>query len=397
MRNITGSPVEREDFFDRPKDIVRLERELANGANILLSAPRRVGKTSLVLRLCERWQAAGKTAVFINVEGCGDELAFAEKLVGELRRAGLHPDGLQTIAMAFQKVRRALGGMKFGAGIDVELGEVENPDQGTLARAMESIFHRIESEQKPVLIALDEMPELLLALAKQEKGAERVDRFLHWLRSLRQTFRQRIHWIFLGSIGLDNFVDGRQLRKTINDLTPFSIDALDDQEADCFLERLGQDNHLPLAPELRQAILQRVGWPLPHHLQIVFHALADSGAATTDVGAIQVAVETLLRPENLGQFDTWRQRLDEQFNLETARMAKDILRTCCQTAAGRSRSQLLTALMTTRSQADPGVIEEQLAGLLQVLQRDGYLLEQSGIYAFRSFLLREFWHRREVL
>jgi len=29
-------------------------------------------------------------------------------------------------------------------------------------------------------------------------------------------------------------------------------------------------------------------------------------------------------------------------------------------------------------------------------QRDGYLLESAGRYAFRSFLLREYWHRREV-
>ena len=59
MRNITGSPVERTDFFDRPRDLARLQRELSNGANLLLTAPRRVGKTSLVLRLCELERAAG--------------------------------------------------------------------------------------------------------------------------------------------------------------------------------------------------------------------------------------------------------------------------------------------------------------------------------------------------
>jgi hypothetical protein len=31
-----------------------------------------------------------------------------------------------------------------------------------------------------------------------------------------------------------------------------------------------------------------------------------------------------------------------------------------------------------------------------MLQRDGYLLEEHGRYAFRSFLLREYWYRREV-
>jgi len=53
MRTVTGSPVEHDDFFDRPRALARLQRELADGANPLLTAPRRVGKTSLVLRLRE--------------------------------------------------------------------------------------------------------------------------------------------------------------------------------------------------------------------------------------------------------------------------------------------------------------------------------------------------------
>src|SRR3989304_3396100 len=88
---------------------------------------------------------------------------------------------------------------------------------------------------KPVLLAIDEMPELLLALARDEHGAERVSRLLHWLRALRQTHRHNVRWIFLGSIGLDSFVDDRNLRKAINDLTPLTLEALDAEEAARFL------------------------------------------------------------------------------------------------------------------------------------------------------------------
>ena len=52
--------------------------------------------------------------------------------------------------------------------------------------------------------------------------------------------------------------------------------------------------------------------------------------------------------------------------------------------------------MSTRQAADAAAVEDQLARLLLMLQRDGYLLESKGSYAFRSFLLREYWHRREV-
>ena len=115
MRNVTGSPVEHDDFFDRPRDLARLQRELANGANPLITAPRRVGKTSLVLRLCELERQTGRCAVFMNVEGCHDELAFAEKLVDALSESGLHPEPLSRVSLAFRKARQALSGLKVGA------------------------------------------------------------------------------------------------------------------------------------------------------------------------------------------------------------------------------------------------------------------------------------------
>ncbi len=397
MRNITGSPVENDDFFERPQDLARLQRELANKANVLLTAPRRVGKTSLVLRLCERERSAGRTAVFMNVEGCHDELAFAEKLVDGLNESGLHPEALSRISLAFRKARKALSGMKVGAaGVDMDMGTPEDPDHSTLGRALESIFRKIESAETPVLLAIDEMPELLLALGRQAQGTERVSRLLHWLRALRQTCRTKLRWIFLGSIGLDSFVDDRSLRKTINDLIGLHLEALSDKEASQFLTRLGESNGLSLASKQRSLIIKRVGWPLPHHLQIVFHAIVDSGARHVDAAAVEAAFAHLLQPENLSQFDTWRQRLDEQFGQSDANAAKDTLRHLCQHPDGRTRDQILNALMSTRQSADPAAVEDQLSRLLLMLQRDGYLLENDSRYAFRSFLLREYWHRREI-
>ena len=159
---------------------------------------------------------------------------------------------------------------------------------------------------------------------------------------------------------------------------------------------MGKCNGLPLSEQQRRLIVERVGWPLPHHLQIVFHALVDSGTAEVDAGAVEAAFTHLLLPGGISQFDTWRQRLDEQFNPSDAKASKDILRHLCQHADGRERPQILNALMSTRQAADPQAVEDQLARLLLMLQRDGYLLESTRLYAFRSFLLREYWTRREI-
>src|SRR4051794_18419942 len=130
MRNITGSPAEGGDFFDRPRDLARLERELANDSNLLVIAPRRVGKTSLILRLCELCRKQGWATTFLNVEGCNDELAFAEKLTDGLQQTGLHPDLMTRAVGVFQRLRRGLGSGKLGAaGINVELGGTDDADQ----------------------------------------------------------------------------------------------------------------------------------------------------------------------------------------------------------------------------------------------------------------------------
>lgn len=396
MRNITGSPAEGEDYFERPIELDRLRRELGNGANLRINAPRRVGKTSLVLRLCRAWETEGHHAVFINVEDAADELSFVEKLLDGLLAASLRPDRINRCKLWISNARRALGISKVGVGIDLELGADDQGRPATLGRAVESIFDEIEADGRPVLIAVDEMPEVLLMLSQAPDGRQRVARLLHWLRAVRQIHRQQIRWVFLGSIGLEGFVEERLLGKTINDLTPFSLDALSPDEAREFLTRLGNDNGLPLSEATREHILDRVGWPIPHHLQIVFHALRDLGGAPPGDRDLDLAFRNLLGPSNLSQFDTWRQRLDEQFSSEDAAAAKAVLTHLCHHPEGRTRAQCLDALMSRPANQDPQAVEERLARLLQLLQRDGYLIEDRGAYAFRSFLLREYWHRRHV-
>jgi hypothetical protein len=58
---------------------------------------------------------------------------------------------------------------------------------------------------------------------------------------------------------------------------------------------------------------------------------------------------------------------------------------------------LIGHLMLKKAHPDVDVVKERLSWLLIVLQRDGYLLESSGRYSYRSFLLRNYWHRRRGL
>jgi hypothetical protein len=395
VKNITGSPAEGENFFNRPRELNRLGRELANNSNILLTAPRRVGKTSLILRLCEIQKAAGWRTVFVNVEDCTDELCFAEKLLSHLKDCGLNPAFALKAAEAIRRFRKTIGPIKGGgAGIDVELGDVDDADYSTLGKAVESVLRRAEEGAEQVLIAIDELPEFLLALGTNPtNGSERVVRFLHWLRALRQAFRQQVHWVFLGSIGLDSFVEEKNLGKTVNDLSIATLDALTNDEADLFLHQLGIENGVNLSAAARTWVITKIGWPLPHHLQLMFHAIRELEIADLSERQVQNAFETLLRPQNNSSFDTWRQRLKEQFKPSDAKAAFKILDFLCLNPQGRHREAIMDQVMLIPN-ATIGVVEEQVPHLLKVLVRDGYLIEGNGQFAFRSFLLREFWRNR---
>jgi uncharacterized protein len=391
MKNITGAPVEGDDFFDRPQILSKLRRDLDNLANILLVAPRRVGKTSLVLRLCERWRSEQKrNAVFVNVEGRSDELAFAEKLIDELRKAGLNPAFFTRALGVFTKIRQGLGGKGLKvAGFEVSLGEAADVDHSTLGKVLESVFRKIEDGDNQVLIAIDELPEFLLTLQKEEDGPKRVTAFLHWLRELRQTYRRNIRWIFLGSIGLDNFVEAQKIQKLINDLHVSVLDAFSEDEADAFLKILGASNSFELTEVERKEIIRQLGWPLAYYLQLIFHELRD-----LETRSISEAFKSLLQPQKLLNFDTWHQRIHDQFSQQDAAICLTILDHLCVHPDGREREHILDRLMAKKPSADVDQVKEQLSSLLLVLQRDGYLLENAGRYTFRSFLLREYWRRR---
>lgn len=63
MNNILGQPVEGSDFYDREEDTKRIWLSLEEGNHILLLAPRRVGKTSLAIRVGSEFSPSSPTRI----------------------------------------------------------------------------------------------------------------------------------------------------------------------------------------------------------------------------------------------------------------------------------------------------------------------------------------------
>ncbi len=151
--------VDGDRFFDREAELRLLQERVENGTHTLLTAQRRMGKTSLVRELLRRLDEDGKFAtVFVDWEGAMDPAdAVAE---------------LATWARPLQGVRMRIASWLRNSVRDVrdnveELGVSElrvrlraGLDAGSWQRIGDQIFEALAANDRPVVLAIDEFAHI---------------------------------------------------------------------------------------------------------------------------------------------------------------------------------------------------------------------------------------------
>lgn len=84
----TGNITFGRDYFPRPKDENKIWRKLKQGNHLLLLAPRRVGKSSMIHHLKSHPQE-GYSIIYSYVQACQTEQAFYEKLLTSINESDL--------------------------------------------------------------------------------------------------------------------------------------------------------------------------------------------------------------------------------------------------------------------------------------------------------------------
>lgn len=387
MRTVIGSPVEGEDFFDRKSESRQMWRRLESDS-LLLLAPRRIGKTSLMRELCAEAGQHQFNAFALSFAACADELACVRELSKALADAA--PKQIVNMQKALKSLLPNLKSLKFGP-LGIELSAAEQPDWRTLGEALTRSIGELEGRW---LIAVDEVPVFLLGLLKRDDGLARVRGFLYWWRDLRQQHHQNIRWILAGSIGLDTVAARHGIGDTVNDLIPTPLGAFDKATADRFLSALAAGADIQLSPATRKAMISAIGWPVPYYLQILFAELQErvDDGAKPGPKLVEQLVEDLLGPTHKAYFDYWRQRLTDELGSPEDSQAIRLLDHCARDPAGASRDTLSQAL--AKAIQAPEARETRLRYLLDVLESDGYLVEIDGRWRFRLGLLRRYWLKR---
>jgi AAA+ ATPase superfamily predicted ATPase len=375
--------------FGRDQESARLWRYFKNGKNVLMLAPRRIGKTVLLNRLKEESESHGYHAIVLDVEGYRDEKAFFRQMCAAIQEEiGV---GQAVITGLTERLKRIVQGVESQGDWRNILLDI---DWTVFA---DHLLAQLEAEKdgKSWLFLVDEIPIFTKALL-EKSGPEKTHDFLYTLRNLRQK-HPKVIWLYTGSIGMDTVARRSGLEGALVDMEIYPLEPFSPKTAADFLAHIAKKNQYTFTVEAIDIVLNRLGWLSPYYLEKVAEAACDKVVDNQQISveAANLAADSLLELARRTYWSTWREHLDKNFPDPERTHLFTILAEIAHAPTTANIDLLLTAL----NRVGEPIGEKVLRGYLDTLEADGYLLadDSRSQYHFRMNLLREWWLRYVVL
>ena len=396
--------VDGGNFFDRETELEALEERVREGTHTLLTAQRRMGKTSLVRELQRRLAETGEfEVVFVDLEAAADPADAIAEIGVQAKPVRAAWDGIVTSLANL--VRSAGGRIEELSVADLKVKLRAGIDAGNWPQRGDAIFAALADSGWPVVLAIDELPILVNRLLKDEtgrvtpEGTREADAFLSWLRKAGQAHRGRVTLILSGSVSLEPLLEQGGLSAQANIFSPYDLKPWDEETTVSCLAALARSYEVGLGPEAGRDMCRRLRCCIPHHVQMFFDRMHDHLRRTGRRDASLDDVEWVYVQEMQGvrgQVDLqhYEGRLETVLGREGYTVALEIL-TAAAIGGGiaaetidRYRDWFATG------DAHDGDGAPAFDHVLHVLQHDGYLEPRDGGYRFVSGLLEDWWRGR---
>lgn len=394
MNNVVGQAVVGPDLYGRSAEIASLWDGFAGGDHLHMLAPRRVGKTSLMLEL-RREPRPNWHVAYVDVEGAESPSDFVATVISELASAPAYRSWLE--AMSWGRTVGDLWAQLRGAQISIPFLRVELKSAlgSEWADAMDRLQARLAAlpeDDGRLLIIVDELPVLIARMLRRDGGREDVELLLAKLRAWRQSpaLRGNVCTLLGGSIGLEGILRREGLSALINDLVPFRLPSWERKTATAFLRQLGRDHNFELGDDQIGQMLDLLADPVPYHVQLFFqgvHAKANGDAGIlTETHIAAVFADTLTGSSGTPHLDHYGTRLETALDAESYAVAQNILALSSE-ARGAAMSDI-AKLAEGR--------EALVRSVLNELELDGYVYQHDKRLSFRSNLLRTWWRKHRL-
>jgi AAA+ ATPase superfamily predicted ATPase len=380
MAIIAGQAVRGDNFWDRPYLMDDILDVIESGGHILLVAPRRVGKTSLMYRVLDT-KGEEYVIVYINTEAEHSVDAFWEKLFHEL----MDEEFIATFSNKAKSFFHKLSSIRLSeAGIKgVKFGESEAVDY---KKAFLELLKSFDGESK-LIIMLDEFSQTIENIIQHE-STEKAEQLLQAHREIRQNKKisEQIVFVYAGSIGLESVVANINSSKHINDLVSISVPPLESEEALAFAKELCEKNSIEIAKSDIEYMLDKIKWYIPFYIQLITQEIKRLYRRHPEVSTVVIdkAIDNAL--QNRKDFIHWEERLGV-FSKNGRKYAKEILSLISEKTDIASNE--LSNLATKHQ-----LKEEEAKEIVHALKYDGYInnSDDPKTYRFNSPLLRIWWY-----
>jgi len=381
MRNITGPPVCGENFFNRTEQISQFWEFIKTGHHILIAAPRRVGKTSVMLQVREN-PRTGFTILYLNTESINSQNEFYRRLLNHVLKADL-VGKTQKVISFLNKYSPSV--KKIGPD-GIEFGSREKHNYFEI---LSGVFHSIKDTDRRLVIMLDEFPMTLENIITDESPSAGT-KFLESNRELRQDpiISKIVRFVYSGSIGLENVVNRIHSAGSLMDLGRLTIPPFSLETAFDFMDQLATEYNFVLDLSIKEYITRRIQWLNPFYLQLMIWELrmsCQSGKNTITREIVDHAFDEML--EQRSYFEHWYDRLRKSWKGNEHNFAKELLNIASET--GMIHSNDIFDL------AGKFEVIDVYRDIVNSLKYDGYIDNSKNpkIYRFNSPVVSEWWRK----
>lgn len=378
---VVGPTATGDFYFDRPQIVSKIWEEVHKGSHVLLAAPRRVGKSSVMEHMVENCPEDIK-CIFRNIQAIQSEQEFYRKIY-ELMILCLSKFEKKT-----KWISDFLGGIKI---TEITLTGVKFSDEKELnyLNEINKLLPQLSSNKLRIILFIDELPEVLNNMYKAKK-TEEASAILDNLRQWRQTpaFKKHFSLVLAGSVGIHHVVkkiDGRVA--DLNDLYKVTFEPLSDEEARAYITWVTHEATIQYNEELKEYLLQKIAYQLPYFINLVLDKINATAQKTKmekiSIDDIDKAFESVTKHSD--HFIEWKNRLVQYFPKDESDFMNEVL---IYIAHKNKITKRKLYDLAVKHQRTNDYIE-----LMDGLERDGYITEQSDNYVFVSPFLKAFWKR----
>ncbi|MDR6563287.1 MULTISPECIES: hypothetical protein [unclassified Arcicella] len=391
MKLSIGKTATGDDFFLRDDIVAEIYEALNESDSLLLSAPRRVGKTSIIHHIKDN-PTEEYYCVYVDTEDVTDSQTFFKvllKAIFDIENKSRYQKSIEKAGKKIKGFLSSIDNIDVGGFFSIDFNEKANESIDYYEK-FKDFLEKVDLDNRKILLMVDEFP-VTIEHIKDEQGENAARNFLKQNRAIRQNnkYNQKIKFIYTGSIGLLSVVKKLDATADINDILSYKLRPLSLGEGLELAQKLLNTYQIQANEEnLKYLLQQKIEWLIPFHIQLSIKEIRDLyrlEAKEVNKAFIDQAFNELILNGGI-YLDHYRGRLSKVFNRNELTLVHEILKKLTE---NQSVNELELYDLAVKNH-----LESSFKNILLTLEYDGYIVELVGKkWRFYSPILKQWWSK----